>query len=272
MILETYHELDGIKIFHNAPENHQDYNAKGLDHLFSQEEDHFWFIARKEFILARMLKHVDTKNSIIEIGAGTGNVARYLQHNGYNDFAVGEMHFSGLKYAQSYGIDKCYQFDLLRAPLENEFDTVCMFDVLEHIEDDALALQNVHKMLKSRGEIVISVPAHMWLWNRDDSIAGHKRRYTKGQLVDLLNQAGFTIVQTRYFFISILPLLYLRTLINKDSNLPISEEEVNKAISMNPLLSKILLFISRIENKINEFSPNVMGGSLLVIARKNDSV
>ncbi len=272
MILETYQESDGIKIFHNTPEDHQDYNAKGLDHLFSQEENHFWFIARKEFILAQMLKHVDTKSAIIEIGAGTGNVARYLQHNGYNDFSVGEMHISGLKYAKSYGIDKCYQFDLLRAPFENEFDTVCMFDVLEHIENDKLALQNVYQMLKNRGEVVISVPAHMWLWNRDDSIAGHKRRYTKGQLVDLLNKAGFTIVKARYFFISILPLLYLRTLINKDSRLPVSEEELNEAISMNPLLSKILLFISRIENQLNKILPNWFGGSLLVIARKNGSV
>ena len=82
---------------------------------------------------------------IIEIGTGTGNVSRYLQNNGYKNISVGEMHLSGLKYAKDYGIKECYQFNLLDTPFEDEFDAVCMFDVLEHIKKDDLALQNVNK-------------------------------------------------------------------------------------------------------------------------------
>lgn len=35
--------------------------------------------------------------------------------------------------------------------------------------------------------------------------------------------------------------------------------------------SSILLFISRIENKINDFLPNIFGGSIFLIGRKNDT-
>ena len=180
MIIKDYKEIDGIKIFHeNVSENHNDYNSRGLDNLYTQEEKHFWFLARKNFILQNFKKYIHINSRIIEIGAGTGNVSRYLHNNGYKNISVGEMHLNGLKYAKSYGIKDCYKFDLLDTPFENEFDTVCMFDVLEHISNDNQALQNVNKMLKKEGEIVLTIPSHMWLWNRDDAIAGHKIRYTK---------------------------------------------------------------------------------------------
>lgn len=148
MIIREYEEIDGIKVFDkNVDDFHGDYNAKGLDILYAQEEKHFWFIARKEFILQNAIKYINPTDKIIEIGAGTGNVARYLQKNGYENISVGEMHLNGLKYAKSYGMKECYQFDLLDTPFENEFDVVCMFDVLEHIFDDTLALQNANKML-----------------------------------------------------------------------------------------------------------------------------
>ncbi|WP_419770593.1 MAG: class I SAM-dependent methyltransferase [Candidatus Marinarcus sp.] len=271
MITQEYKELDGVKIFHeNQKESHEDYKAKGLDKLYKQEEKHFWFIARKEFILQNIQQYTSKKEKVIEIGAGTGNVSRYLQKNGYENISVGEMHLNGLKYAQSYGMKNCYQFDLLDTPFENEFDAVCMFDVLEHIPDDNIALQNVHNMLTKGGEIVITVPSHMWLWNRDDARAGHKIRYIKKELVEKLEQNNFEVLTARYFFISITPLLFLRRILNKDDGRKVRDEEYNHDISMNTLLSKILLFISRIENKLNKFLPNWFGGSLFVIARKKN--
>ena len=274
MITQKFIELDEIKIFHgNVDENHSDYNVKGLDKLFLQEEKHFWFLARKELILQNFNRYISKNDKIIEIGAGTGNVARHLKQNGYEDISVGEMHLNGLKYAKSYGMENCYQFDLLDTPFENEFDVVNMFDVLEHIKDNDKALKNVYKMLrKGAGKIVLTVPSHMWLWNRDDAIAGHKERYTKKELIKKLEDNGFEIITAKYFFMSITPLLYLRTILNKDDKSDIREEEFNSDISMNVILSNVLLFISRVENKINKFLPNIFGGSLFVIARKNDNI
>ena len=269
MITRDFIDKEGIRIFdENIEESHTDYNAKGLDNLYSQEEKHFWFIARKEYILQNFNKHIDVSSNIIEIGAGTGNVARYLQQHKYENMSVGEMHLSGLKYAQSYGIKECYQFDLLNAPFENEFDVVCMFDVLEHIEQDDKALENSFNMLSAGGKIALTVPSHMWLWNRDDAIAGHKIRYTKKELINKLESSGFEILKARYFFIGIIPLLFFRTILNRDDKSEVKEIEFSNDLSMNAVLSNALLFISRIENKISHLLPNIFGGSLLIIAKK----
>ncbi len=269
MITKKYKELYGIKIFNkNIQNNHRDYNAKGLEILFKNEEKHFWFITRKEFILKKVNKYLRKNDKIIEIGAGTGNIARYLRENGFINICVGEMHLNGLLFAKSYGIEECYQFDLLDSPFEKEFDAVCMFDVLEHISDDYSALLNVYKMLRDKGKIILTVPAHMWLWSRYDAIACHKIRYSKKQLTKKLKDTGFKVIETKYFFSSILPLLILREFLHKDNRNPVKQEEYDIYLYINPIVNKILLKIVRIENSIHNFLPNLVGGSLLAIAEK----
>jgi len=269
MIIEKFIEIDEIKVFHNdINDEHPDYNVQGLDNLYNVEEKYFWFLARKDFIALQMEKYGLKQSKIIEIGAGTGNVSRYLLDRGYTDISVGDMHLNGLKYAKSYGIKDCYQFDLLRSPFESEFPTVCMFDVLEHIQNSHSALQNVHKMLSKEGYLVITVPAHGWLWNRGDAIAGHKKRYTRNILISELKECGFDPILSRYFFISIIPLLFLRCFVNKDDGSQITKEEYSQKITINPLINKILSGICLIENRLNQYLPNWFGGSLLVVARK----
>ncbi|TPH17050.1 class I SAM-dependent methyltransferase [Litorilituus lipolyticus] len=269
MIIREFKVMDGVKVFDShITEDHDDYNSQGLDSLYKVEEKHFWFIARKEFIYQQMNKVLPKAINIIEVGAGTGNVSRYLKKNGYQNISIGEMHMSGLKYAKSYGMQSCYQFNLLQTPFENEFDTICMFDVIEHIKDDDLALQNASKSLTKNGYLVLTVPAHMWLWNRDDAIAGHKRRYTKKELINKLTSNGFEITNASYFFMSIVPLLYLRAILNRDDNSIVTNKEVNVNITINPIINSVLLFISRVENKLNSLLVNLFGGSLFIIARK----
>jgi len=264
--MEKYQIIDGIKVFHqDISENNEDYNAEGLDLLFRFESRHFWFVARREYIVKQFLKYISKNNKIIEIGAGTGSVARELMKNGYRNFAVGEMHMNGLRYARNYGIEECFQFDILRAPFEREFDVVCMFDVLEHIPDEKTALENVNKMLKSDGRIVLTLPAHMWLWSAVDEISGHKRRYNRKDLNALLENSGFEVETTRYFFTSIIPLLFMRTIMNKRND---SDKKPESGAEIDGLLNSLLLMTTRAEIKLSGLIPNIFGGSLFAVAKK----
>ena len=101
-----------------------------------------------------------------------------------------------------------------------------MFDVLEHIDNDSEAIRNVHKMLKPGGKAIITVPAHMWLWNKQDRIASHRKRYELDQLRRLFESSGFKVLKATAFFISLLPLLYLRTIFDKDDGV-IKENDLN---------------------------------------------
>jgi hypothetical protein len=74
-----------------------------------------------------------------------------------------------------------------------------MFDVLEHIQDDAGALQIVRRKLRPGGRIVLSAPAYNWLWGQQDIVNQHCRRYTLRTLGDRLQAANFTIERMTYF-------------------------------------------------------------------------
>ena len=260
--------IDGIQCYspHDATDD-TDYPESGLENIYNNESKHFWFLSRSEFIARFFKKYTSTNNRIIEIGAGTGNVSRNLMNHGYKP-AVGELYLSGLHYAKSYGIDECYQFNLYDIPFENEFDTAGLFDVLEHLSDPVKALNNIHNMLNENGLLFVTVPAHMWLWNIDDRLAGHKTRYTKKTIAKTIEKGGFEIIESRYFFISIIPLLFLRTIIKPDNKHKKNYTNDNTDIKINPILNTILLSICRIENSLNHFLPNVFGGSLLIVARK----
>jgi hypothetical protein len=64
LIIRKYKEENNIKIFDEVDKNHSDYNAKGLDILFAQEEKHFWFIARKKHDLVQMYFEIEHKLSL----------------------------------------------------------------------------------------------------------------------------------------------------------------------------------------------------------------
>lgn len=263
-------EVDGISLFSpDIKENHCDYHTTGLDKLYEAEEKHFWFLARKEQILNLFQQYIPISAAILEIGAGTGNVSRALLKAGY-EISIAEIHLKGLQYALQYGVKNGYQFDLFDPPFAEHFDVIGMFDVLEHLDDDVEALRRVRDILRNRGRLILTVPAHNWLWCRDDRVAGHKRRYTKITLRRAAKAAGFRIVEVRYFFIFILPLLWLRHIVNKDNGEMVQETEREQEIQINPLVNKVLMGVSLLENKLCRFLPNIMGGSLILVAEKDD--
>lgn len=178
--------------------------------LYLAENKHFWHIARREFIYQELSRiftrfypnHSFKQAKILDVGAGTGSVTRHFLEQGFDNIALGEIHPQGLEYAKTYGIKDLYCMDLLDVPFADEFDCIFAFDVLEHIDEDLRALQNMKGMLKDNEKslLALSVPAHKWLWNAHDVSVHHKRRYTKAALAQLMRECGFEIVCARYFF------------------------------------------------------------------------
>jgi 2-polyprenyl-3-methyl-5-hydroxy-6-metoxy-1,4-benzoquinol methylase len=73
------------------------------------------------------------------------------------------------------------------------FDTIFMFEVLEHIEDDRAALSRVRELLRPSGQILLSVPAHESSFGPSDVFAGHYRRYDRAKLIALLEESRFGV-------------------------------------------------------------------------------
>lgn len=99
---------------------------------------------------------------------------------------------------------------------DTQFDCIVFCEVMEHIKDDAGFLQRVNKLLKTNGQIVLSVPARQKFWAEDDEIAGHYRRYEKPDLHKKLCESGFSDIKiASYGFPFIIFTRILRILLAK---------------------------------------------------------
>lgn len=88
-----------------------------------------------------------------------------------------------------------YSFDDLA---NFEVDTVILLDVLEHIEDDKILLETMHKVLPEQGRLIVKVPAVKSLYGSIDVASEHFRRYSRKELKDKAEGVGFKTLRLRY--------------------------------------------------------------------------
>ncbi len=175
---------------------------------------------------------------------------------------------NGLSYEEKRLSDVLlFQMDARRIPFEKEFDVLGAFDVLEHIDEDAIVLQQMFRAIKSGGGMLITVPQHRFLWSKVDKYSFHKRRYTKKELIKKVKNAGFQIVFITSFVSFLLPLMFLsrmRRELSADKFDLLAELKIG--YTKNRALENVLT-TERIFIKHGFSFP--AGGSLLIIAKRN---
>ncbi|HEX4832501.1 MAG TPA: class I SAM-dependent methyltransferase [Trebonia sp.] len=80
-----------------------------------------------------------------------------------------------------------------------QFDLVCAFEVLEHIEDDAAAVKEWLSRVRPGGWLLLSVPADQHRFNAFDKLVGHFRRYDPDVMTALLASAGLSSISVRRY-------------------------------------------------------------------------
>jgi SAM-dependent methyltransferase len=133
---------------------------------------------------------------VLDIGAGTGTIGSFLAER-YEYVGVEPdptSHAVAVARIGRRGLVHNAAIEEFEAP--GEFDLVCAFEVLEHIEDDAVALSGWSRYLRSGGSIVVSVPQGRGRFSDGDARLGHFRRYDPPELEDKLRAAGFADVVT----------------------------------------------------------------------------
>jgi SAM-dependent methyltransferase len=95
--------------------------------------------------------------------------------------------------------------DLRDLDLGDQFDSIVMVNVLEHILDDSGALVTCLAHLRPGGNIVLYVPALNGLYTDWDRKVGHFRRYSKPRLRAVVDEAGLRVVQLRYVNLLAMP-------------------------------------------------------------------
>ena len=245
------------------------FEAKYFERLFKVEAANFWFRGRNKLLIWALRKYFPQAESFFEIGCGTGYVLSGIRKEFQNLHLYGSDIFAnGLSYAEKRLSDVLlFQMDARRIPFEKEFDVLGAFDVLEHIDEDAIVLQQMFRAIKSGGGMLITVPQHRFLWSKVDKYSFHKRRYTKKELIKKVKNAGFQIVFITSFVSFLLPLMFLsrmRREVSADKFDLLAELKIG--YTKNRALENVLT-TERIFIKHGFSFP--AGGSLLIIAKRN---
>jgi SAM-dependent methyltransferase len=162
------------------------------------------------YLARKLLCHVPV-GRFLEIGVGSGKFYEELENRGFSglclDLNPQLIREHQIRRGASGGSVQFQPVDFFS--LEEEFDFVLAFEVLEHYRDDQACLKKWESLLKPGGTLIFSVPAHMRHWTRNDTCAGHARRYEKGQLIKTLGAAGFRIQKFYCYGFPVLNWTYL---------------------------------------------------------------
>ena len=206
------------------------------------------------------------QGNILEIGSGIGNISNFFLVNNKKITLsdIRENYVKRLKdNFKSYStlsdailLDLvCPEFEIKYQNFLESFDTIFALNVIEHIENDELAIQNCKKLLKPNGNLIILVPAYQSLYNIFDKELYHYRRYTKKTLNPLFISEKLQIVSSKYFNAAGILGWFVSGKIQKNKTLPKGQMSLfNKLVPIFKLIDKVVF--------------NKVGLSVITISKK----
>ena len=171
------------------------------DRMAELDSRHWWYVARRD-ILAELIRRkvpLPTEPRILEIGCGTGHNLPMLSRFGRVDAVEIDPIARAMASSRLGHAVHDAPLPTLAGVPERSYDLVALLDVLEHVEADRDALVSISERLRPNGRILLTVPAHPWMWSSHDVANHHKRRYTKKTLKAVVADAGLKLHELTYF-------------------------------------------------------------------------
>jgi len=236
-------------------------NPLALREMIAAENGHPWFRARLIFV-EDILSSFESKDvKILDFGCGSGAALDVCKHLGFkqtlgldvSDYCIESTRQKGIR-AEKIGTEF--------PEIKEVFDLILCLDVLEHLQDDVDYLSKLRKLLRDNGRILVSVPAHQFLWSSHDDLNHHFRRYSRKSIERLVKDSGLTIVEIRNWNSLLFP-LFVFSRIQSRFKRSSGASEFN---SPPNILSKILFFILR-QEAIHKFFGRLPGLSIVALLR-----
>ena len=178
------------------------------DRMAEVDQLHWWYRARREILsdlISRRIK-LPADARILEVGCGTGHNLAMLGQFGRVDAIEVDAAARNIASARLGHAVMDSPLPGLAGIADGAYDLIAILDVLEHIEEDRAALVSMAAKLKPGGRILITVPAHPWMWSAHDVVNHHKRRYTHRTLRKVVAEAGLKLDMVSWFNSLLFPL------------------------------------------------------------------
>ena len=232
------------------------------------ESFHWWFVVRRK-LLRLFLSFLSLPHEcvVLDIGCGTGSNLKVLEIIGRTVIGL-DRSFYALSLARKKTSSSLLNGDLSKLPIRPQsVGLIVAMDILEHLDDDATGIRSLHQALKQQGILIITVPAFRSLWGIQDEVTGHKRRYSRQEIVNKLRRGGFEIMKSSYFnFFLFFPIVIARRLIHLAGLRIESENEINF-----PIINFFLKAIFSLESYVLRWCSFPFGVSIFCIAKKSET-
>lgn len=173
--------------------------------------------------------------TFLEVGCGAGDLLHALDRLGYSGMGIEisrDAYLAAGRLPLS-GRISVSMTDL--AEITESFDAVIASEVMEHWEDDLSFLQLLREKVADNGWLLLTVPAHMDKWGKNDEFCGHVRRYERSELLEKLTRAGFSSIEIFSYGVplyNIMKPLYDMAIDNRVENNGLDLEKTRKSGGM----------------------------------------
>jgi len=216
-------------------------------------------------VILKILKEYDFHDPLLDCGCGSGTLLSLIKSlNKFSTIVGSDFSQEAVNQSQRKG-HTVFKGDL--TAIDNfegkKFNTIICSEVLEHIEKDSLAVNNLHSILENNGKLLITVPYSMKYWSIHDEFSGHVRRYNLDELEAKLENAGFRIIES-FIWGGLFYSIYHRFLVKTKPNKVMSSK--SKGFPMI-VLGKMLYYTFILDDL---FPSKKRGRRIFLIAQKKD--
>lgn len=235
--------------------------------MADMEAAHWWFRGRRDLLKTALLRTLSDHRPLRILDAGCGSAANLSLLSSYGSVVGLEPDEFAAKVAGWR-----YPGAICRGRLPSDvpfraatFDLIVALDVLEHLDDDRLALEVLRSLLRSGGVLLLTVPAFAFLWSDHDRSHHHRRRYRRGALVEVLHAVHFSVEYSSYFNTWLFPLI---AAIRTSKSLLGLHSPYGDLHMPSPIVNAVLYRLFRSERQVLSRSRLPLGVSIIAIARK----
>jgi SAM-dependent methyltransferase len=226
--------------------------SSSLDH-----PEYWWYQARATLLQSTLQRFLGSPDVVLDVGSADGPSVGWMR-GGHARITM-DINPKGLVAGEGV----CGS--ALALPFADEsFDVVSAFDVVEHCEPESRALDELTRVLRPGGRLLLSVPAYQWAWSDHDVQAGHYRRYTKRRLVSAVNRTGLETRRATYGFCAVFPFFLAERVLRRVKK-PGAEQRLTAVPSR---LERVLMWLSRREERLLGRVDLPFGSSVFLAAVK----
>jgi len=235
--------------------------------MYRLEETHWWYRGLRSLILGEIRRRFRGRKdiSILDAGCGTGyNHKCFAQIGKTCGIDISDI---ALEYCAKRGLKDISRSSVTDLPFaDGSFDIVVSADVLYHIavEDDIKALEEMKRVLKKGGILIVNVPAFEHLRRPHDRAVHTGRRYTARGLSAKMKECGFELLKISYRNAFVYPAALAKSLMSKGPA-PSGASDLRK---MPGPLNALLSFAAAADNLIVSNIGLPFGTSVFCVARK----